>query len=132
MPSPAVFSWTISGPSVSGITNPLSASKVVTGNQEVGEIIPVPAATDGQLMGISFKYATIQVAYLLATTNMTVFTNVDGGAANDTVVLVAGMPTCYIAGGPIANPFAHDTTSIYIDNPGAVAGQLDIRVLSQV
>jgi hypothetical protein len=131
MASPTQFQTTVSGPSISG-TRALSTSKVVYGNQEVGDIVAVPAATDGQLVSIAFNFATIQLAYVLATTDMTVFTNVDGGAGNDTLVLKANIATMFINGGPVANPFAHDVASIYIDNAGAVAGQLDIYVLSQV
>jgi hypothetical protein len=130
MPAPTSFTCTVNGPNLSG-SRVLNASKVVTGNAEVGEIIAVPQATDGQVVAIAFAFATIKLAYLLATTDMTVFTNVDGGAANDTIVLKAGVP-CYYIQGSGTNPFAHNVTQIFIDNLGAAAGQLDIYVLSQL
>lgn len=86
--------------------------------------------TDGQPIAISWTNAQLKLLFILSDADVTLFSNVDGGAGNDTVHLKANEPVVYWAGVGQVNPFATANVAIlYGDNFSGGTATVEICVL---
>jgi len=115
--------------SASNDTN-LSASVALSGDGSDSRSLTIVDTTDGQEIDISWTNANLKSLFILASRAMTLFSNVDGGAGNDTLVLVANVPKIFQSGGGQVNPFiTANVTKLFVDNLSGGNGTLEIRVL---
>jgi hypothetical protein len=108
----------------------IPASLAQSGDGADSRSLTIADATDGQEIDISWTNANLKSLFILASRAMTIFSNVDGGAGNDTLVLTANIPKVYQASGGQVNPFiTANVTKLYVDNLSGGSGTLEIRVL---
>lgn len=122
------------GQSVTGLGDPLSASKDITDSQGVIVTETIPAAsTDLSIPGFAADVSEISMLAMLATgADLSVATNdLSSGSPDDTLSLADGVPLIY-SGEPFeTNPLTVDVTSgIYVTNADPTNDSvLDIRML---
>jgi hypothetical protein len=81
---------------------------------------PVVHGSDGLHILWAADVSQIKTLWIVATKDMTLYTNADGGGGGQTLALTANVPKIYQAGLFSACPLTIDVTSIYLDNtPGA-------------
>lgn len=121
------ITWTWSSP---GSTQNVSGVTSASGDGSDHRTITVPDSTDGQELDISWTNAHLQSLFILSTRALTLFSNVDGGAGNDTVQVHANVAIVYLAGAGQTNPFnTANVTKLYVDNSSGGDATLEIRVL---
>ncbi len=124
------FSHTITSLFTGSNTSGLSAAVTETGDGEDHRTITLADPTDGQEIDISWTNANLKSLFILSNKAVTLFSNVDGGAGNSTLVLVANTPVIFQANGGQVNPFiTADVTKLFADTSGAGTATLEIRVL---
>lgn len=109
-----------------------SYTETVTASAEanVDETIGVDAANF--LINLAIDISALKSIYMLASKNMTIYTNdLSSGAPDHTISLVANVPYRWTTASPGASPFAgdaSDVTKIYVTGAGA-SGTLKINIL---
>jgi len=125
------------------VTSPVGTVAIPTVSAAGDEIYEAvlaiaPAASNAQ-KNISIVQATMQFLLLLFTANvapgatkqMTLKTN-SSGSPQETITLTDGIPVVYYAGGPYANPFAGNVTTVFATDTttNAVGGTLTVKALN--